>query len=737
MVNHIYLMGTSFARGERIRLTQTTKPVLWAIAALLLWMFASVVDRRTEVEIYSDGGTVHATVAGSTLSAPILVEGLQALAVHAMDSIDPPGGGALSVSSDRGTALSARLPRRFDLPTGALVPIGDWELDELAGEGQAWRQEVVVEGPFTVAATFRGRFHHDLRLELEGEAPISVAIRRGLINHDVNIRDADDRSLAVTSIDPTPAADLGAILATLLRAASVASALIAFFSLLEAVSPLSPVPAATRRWRAWPWVAIAAVAAVALSGWVAHDVLEDLPHLPDSVTYLLQARWLQDGHLWGAAPAYEDHLSVPYTYVRGDRWLGHYPFGWPLLLSVGLIFGAPWVVAPLFGGLFVILLYLTGREIDGPILGLTAAALGLLSPLVRLISGSLLSHAAAATILLCGLWLLLSSRRRESTLRAAGAGIAVGLAFAIRPLSATAVAAPFAVLLIADLARRRDRGARNRLIAWCMAGAAAAVPTLGANALITGSPLSFPYSLASGPMYFAANFPFGLRNLDTLLYSTANSIQGWGWPLYHGPFWVALGLAFAFVPFLVRRARAADLLLAAMVTAVMLANLGSRGHGLHGFGPRYHFEVIAPLLLLTARGFAELARLGTGGRGLERRLHIAVVSTLFAVLCLSAAAVLPERLALFHGYNGVDGSLERQAAAAGIKRGLVLLPPDDWRGWAMAAGLMGTGAEADLLFVQAEPDDPAIPEIAGDRPVYQWRSNRLMPVEQTVSTLER
>jgi 4-amino-4-deoxy-L-arabinose transferase-like glycosyltransferase len=716
-------------------MTPARKSLTWALAAIALWILAAALDRRTEVEIYSDGGTVHATVAGSSLSAPILVERLQALAVRAMDSIDPPGGGALSITGDRGTALSARLPHRFDLPTGALVPVGDWELDELAGEGQAWRQEVVVKGPFTVAATFRGRFHHDLRLELEGEPPVSVAIRRGLINHDAFIRDANGRILAVTSIDPTPGADLGAILATLLRAASVASVLIALFSLLEAVSPISPVPAATRRWRAWPWVAIAAVAAVSLSGWVAHDVLEGLPHLPDSVTYLMQARWLQDGHLWGTAPAYVDHLSVPYTYVRGDRWLGHYPFGWPLLLSVGLIFGAPWVVAPLFGGLFVILLYLAGREIDGPILGLTAATLGLLSPLVRLISGSLLSHAAAASFLLGGLWMLLSSRRLESTLRAASAGIAVGLAFAIRPLSAAAVAAPFAVLLIADLARRRDRGARNRLIAWCMAGAAAAVPTLGANALITGSPLSFPYSLASGPMYFAANLPFGLRNLDTLLYSTANSIHGWGWPSFYGPFWVAVGLAFAFVPFLVRRARTADLLMAAMVAAVMIAHLGSRGHGLHGFGPRYHFEVVAPLLLLSARGFAELARLGTRGRELERRLHITVVSTLFAALCLSAAAVLPERLALYHGYNGVDGSLERQVAAAGIKRGLVLLPPDDWRGWAMAAGMVGTGAQADLLFVQAEPDDQEISEIAGDRPVFQWRSNRLMPVEQTVQTL--
>jgi hypothetical protein len=713
-------------------MTPVRKSLVWALAAVALWVVAATIDRTTEVEIDSDGSTVHVTVAGSTLSAPTVVERFQALAVRAMDSIDPPGGGALSITDDRGVVVSANLPRCFELPPGAIVPVGDWELDELAGEGQVWRHEVAIAGPFTVDATFRGRFHHDLTLELDGKPPISVAVRRGLINNDAFIRDGGGRTLAVTSIDPTPAADLGAVLATLLRAVSVASFLIAVFSLLETVSPLSPVPAATRRWRAWPWVVIAAVAAVALSGWVAHDVLEALPHLPDSVTYLLQARWLQHGGLWGSAPAIENHLNVPYTYVRGDRWLGHYPPGWPLLLSVGLVVGAPWMVAPLFGGLFVVLLYLTGREIDGPILGLTAATLGLLSPLVRLISGSLLSHAASASFILGGLWLLLSSRRLESTLRAVASGMAVGLAFGIRPLSATVVAVSFAVLLIVDLARHLDRGARNRFIAWCMAAATAAAPTLGANALITGDPLSFPYSLASGPMYFAANFPFGLRNLDALLYSTANAIHGWGWPLSHGPFWGALGFAFAFVPFLLRRARAADLLLAAMVAGVMLAHLGTRGHGLHGFGPRYHFEVIAPLLLLTARGIAELARLDTGERQLERRLHIAVVCALFTGLCVSAAAVLPERLALYHGYNSVDGSLERQVTAAGIVRGLVLLPPNDWRGWAMSAGLAEPGADADLLVIQAGPDDPTIPEIAGDRPVFQWRSGRLVPIDQNI-----
>jgi len=236
--------------------------------------------------------------------------------------------------------------------------------------------------------------------------------------------------------------------------------------------------------------------------------------------------------------------------------------------------------------------------------------------------------------------------------------------------------------------------------------------------------------LAKGSMYFAANLPFGIRNTDVLLYSAGNVLHGWGWPQFYGPFWVALALAFALVPFLLRRSRPTDVLLAVMVGSVMVALLGSRGHGLHGFGPRYLFEVFAPLYLLTARGFVELARQKFNGHEVERRLLIAASTLLFVILCGTAAVALPHRLGFYRAYNGVDGSLEQQVGEAGIERALILLPPDDWRGWAMAARMFEPDPEADLLFIQAEPDDPAIAGFADGRPIYAWRDGRLLTIEE-------
>ncbi len=705
--------------------------MVWIVVAILLWIVAGAVDRRTEIEVFSNGRHLQVEVAGTTLSAPIAIERLTGVEIRAMDSIDPPGGGRITITGEGGEVVNENLPQHFRLPLGYVVPVGDWELDDFAGYGPAWACEIVANGPFTIEASFSGRFHYDLEVVLHGVPTVSIAIRRGLINHDAFIRSADGTTLAVTSIDPTPAADIGAIAATLLRSAALASLLISGFAVLAFMSRPTLKAAASRRFIAMPWAAALAVSAIFLSAWVARDVLEGLPHLPDTVTYLLQAKWLLAGDLWGSVSALQDYLDVSYTYVVGERWLGHYPPGWPLLLAIGLAVGAPWLVAPILGGLFVVLLYLTGRELDGPVTGLLAATLCVVSPMARLIFGSMLSHAAAATLILAGLWLFLVARRLKTWPMAALSGITLGLAFGIRPLWAAAAAFPLAAMVAGNLLTRRNRGARDRALGWFIGGTAAVLPTLITNHLITGSALTFPYSLAKGSMYFAANLPFGIRNTDVLFYSAGNVLHGWGWPWFHGPFWVALAFAFALVPFLLRRGRATDVLLAAMVGSLVVALLGSRGHGLHGFGPRYLFEIFAPLYLLTARGFVELARLRSNGHEVERRLPVVASTLLFVILCGTAAVALPHRLGLYRGYNGVNGSLELQVSEAGIERAVILLPPGDWRGWAMAARMFEPDPEADLLFIQAISDDPTIPEIAGDRPVYTWRDGVLESADLT------
>ena len=703
----------------------------WSMGAALLWVAAGAVDRTTELEVFSDGGRLQVEVAGTELAAPAILRSIETIEIRAMDSIDPPGGRRFVVRKDQRELLRETLPRRFRFPHGGITPLGDWELDEGAARGTVWRRRLVQRGPFTVEASLRGRTLHDLDLVLRGDSTFSVAFRRGLINNDLFIRDGVGTTLAATSIDPTPAADAGAALATLLRAAAVAALLIGGFGLIAAFSTTRPARVADlSRPVVVAVVMLLAISATALSGWVAGSVLEGLPHVPDSVTYLLQSGWLLDGGLWSEVSAIQDYLQVPFTYVESSRWLAHYPPGWPLILAAGLALGIPWMVAPCLGGIFIVLLYLVGRELGGPLLGIAAATLGLLSPMARLMFGSMLAHGASATLLLASLWFLLVAQRRRHWAAAAASGIALGGVFGMRPLTAAAAALPLGVYFLHEVCRSLDRSRSTRLIGAALGGGLlAAVPTLAANCLITGSAFSFPYSLVQDSMYRLDSLPFGIRNLDALLASTCSALFGWGWDRVHGLFPLALALAFAAVPFLVRRTRPTDWLLAAIVGIVVLAHLGLRANGLHGFGPRYYFEIFACLFLLTARGFQELSRIGARKEGAPGRIPAMAALTLFFMLNLAAAAALPYRLSLYHGYNGVDGALERQIEASGLQPAVILLPRGDWRGWAMAARLMASPFEDDLLFAAADPDDPALRRLAGGRRLYIWQDERLVQVD--------
>jgi 4-amino-4-deoxy-L-arabinose transferase-like glycosyltransferase len=464
---------------------------------------------------------------------------------------------------------------------------------------------------------------------------------------------------------------------------------------------------------------------------MASAVLERLPHLPDETVELLQARWLSEGRLSQAATAIQDHLDIPFTYVAAGRWLAHYPPGWPLLLAAGLELGAPWAVAPLLGGLYVLLLWRLGRELfDGPT-GVIAAGLAVLSPMSRIVFSSHLSHAGSATAIVLALLLLAIARRRSSPALAASGGLCFALAFAMRPLAAVAVAVPAAALLLDGSTTRRGLRRVDVPLGAALGGVVGTLPLLWANLALTGNALHLPYTLAKGSMYGLANLPFGIQNMDAILASTVPALYGWGW----GSSWVwifqALPLAFAWIPFLLRRAGRAEVVLLGVVACVVAGHLLTRAHGLHGFGPRYYFDAFFALYLLTARGVLELGRIGADAADAARtrsagsRAAAVAAALLLVALCLPAAFALPERLRLYHGYNGVDGSLERAIAEAGLERAIVVFGGDDWQDWAMASRHMTGQLAGDLVFARSLDDNSALWVAYPDRPVWTWQGGRL------------
>jgi hypothetical protein len=74
---------------------------------------------------------------------------------------------------------------------------------------------------------------------------------------------------------------------------------------------------------------------------------DHMPHVPDELAYIFQAKLLSGFHLTAPVPpvaAVFDYFYPPFILVYHGHWTGVYPFGHPLMLAIGAKIGAMWLV---------------------------------------------------------------------------------------------------------------------------------------------------------------------------------------------------------------------------------------------------------------------------------------------------------------------------------------------------------------------------------------------------------
>ena len=679
---------------------------------------------RTRLVFTSAGGELSLTANGRTIRAPGRIARVRRIGIHALDSVYPMGGETLAVRQAGSVVLEERLPDRFLVKRGRNAPVGDWYIDATAGRSAVYSRDVALTGDFTLEATFKGRCTEWTSVVLQGEPTVMLQFRRGLLNNDFALN-VDGRPVAVEELVSNPSQMALNALDLLFRPLMAGCALVLVFTLLRRPSSARTGPPVAGKGRALSVAAgLTVLLAFALPLRVSRDVLERVAHTPDEVAYMVQAKWLTANRLYQPAPPIADHLKIPFTFFRDGKWFGMYPVGWPLLLAVGEALRAPEVVAPVLGALYVLVVFLIGKELYGKVAGVVAALLAALSPMAILMFASYLSHGAAALMIAVFLWLFLVARRRENIWLFGLSGASLGYAFAIRPMTAVAVAVPLLLLLLWE--RRKAGGNVSRDPghgAFLVGGVVGALPALVANQLTTGSPFTFAYTYGARARFSMESLPEGLLYLDATAASVLPAIFGWGWGTLSGWAILALSLAFACVPFLIRRPGRYEVLLGAIFLALPLSFLTWGFHGLHGYGPRFYFEAFLAVYVLTARGFLLL-----GGVESERGRLVfrwgpgaaALSFALFVLLTLSTALTLPARMGLYRGYNWVTGALETAVSEGRVRRALILLPDRQWFSWGAASRLLPADPRDDLAFAVSRPDNSKLAAFYRDRPAYSW-----------------
>lgn len=378
-----------------------------------------------------------------------------------------------------------------------------------------------------------------------------------------------------------------------------------WISAIEAgVTTAFRVPGGRAVWAAAAGVAVAS-AVLNLAAYQNH------PHVADELAFLMQGRMLSQGQITLAPPPVPAAFEMDLFVSDPGGWFPCTLPGFPLLLALGFLAGAPWAVNAILAGVNVVLAQRVFLRILEPDAASLATVLFAVSPWNVFLAMSFMSHTAGLTFGLLMAWGICWFHQQGRMRALVLAGMACGALWSIRMLDATALGVLAAVWLLV----------RARRLPPVLAFAAGFLPPaammLVYNARLTGSPFYSPLTY-----YFDTRYHPGVNRLGF------GADVGMTWPLDpfpgHGPAdvvvntvlnlfqlntelfgWAGGSLALLLCGLLIRRWRREDsvwLGLAGFFPAVYALYWFSGGPD---FGARYWHLAIVPLAAWVARTLAE------------------------------------------------------------------------------------------------------------------------------------
>ena len=426
------------------------------------------------------------------------------------------------------------------------------------------------------------------------------------------------------------------------------------------------------RWRLrLPTAAFLTILGAGLAAWSAYtmrSVFAANPVLIDEMAQLFHAHVFASGRLAAPAPVPAAAFLIQHTWITDAGWASIYPPGHPLMLALGMLLRAEWLVNPVLGGVGVVLVYLVAQGLYGPKTARIAAFLWAVSAWVMFMSASYMNHVTATTFALACWALVWAPRPEPRRTHLLAAGLCLAAVAATRPLDAVAAGLPVLLWVSA--------GRRWRVIPWMALGTLPVIAGWGYfNWRLFGSPLSLGYTAVYGselnlgfgidpwgrpftPLIALGNLAVAVRRLHLFLYE---------WPI---PALLPLGV-WALAG---RQRSAADAIVAVGLLAVPMLYFFYWHSGYYP-GPRFYYAAAPCLVIGTARAWR-------WGWALARRSwrpwwrgDVAVVSAAAIVLVWGWTSVLPDRFAVFRaGLATLKLHPERELAARGVDQALVIVP---------------------------------------------------------------
>jgi hypothetical protein len=476
------------------------------------------------------------------------------------------------------------------------------------------------------------------------------------------------------------------------------------------------------------WIIGVAAGATTLAAFLAWFAWDAHPHVPDEIVYLIQARYHAERLLTMPLPPVPAGFNIDLMHYEATRWFSPVPPGWPMVLTLGVWLGAPWLVNPVLGGVAIVLAYL----LLGMLYGRRTARLGAIllacSPWFLFLSMSFMTHPVTLAAALGAAVCVAMSRESGRWLPALVGGALTGVLSLVRPLEGLIAAVLLGLWMLGAPWRR------IRLVPAVAFG----IGTLAVGGLVrpynealTGSADVFPimaytdkyYAPGSNALGFGPDRGLGWPGLDPFpghgavdvvvnaaLNTAQTSIELLGWPVSA----VAI-IALILLPPWGRLQRADWWMLAAIAAVIGVHSLYWFSGG-PDFGARYWYLIILPCCALVARVLLLLdVEAGRASRGR--------VPGMALLLCASVLLVfVPWRaVGKYRDYRGMRADVPHLALEHAFGRSLVLVRGDRHPDYHSAAiyNPIDLQADAPVYAWDASPEvRKALLAAYPDRPVW-------------------
>ncbi|HWP45268.1 MAG TPA: glycosyltransferase family 39 protein [Blastocatellia bacterium] len=428
------------------------------------------------------------------------------------------------------------------------------------------------------------------------------------------------------------------------------------------------------------WVTSAAAA-------IAWFVFEGVPHIPDDISYLFQAKYFSTGRLYLPAPPDAASFAISHAVNDGAKWFGYGFPGWPAVLALGVLAGVPWLVNPLLGGLGLLLTHLLIRRLYGARIALASIALLAVSPWFLFMSASYMTHPVSVVWALIALLSVDKARAgSRGWLWGAIAGISLGALLLTRLLEGLIVGSVIGLWAIGVGGKRLALPALASLVVCGLLVGGLILPY---NRILTGDPFYPPQMkwtdenwypgadrLGFGPNIGNVGWPHldplpGHGPADVLINANKNfytvNFELFGWSFG--------SLLFVAAILLLGGMRRYDWLLMGIIFATVAGHSFYWFSGGSDYGARYWYQVLIPMVVLTVRG-VQIIQERLIVRGVTAQAARRVTLFAAAASLLAFINIMPWRsLGKYYHYRGMSAAVRHLAESHGFHNGLVFVRP--------------------------------------------------------------